>query len=217
MLKRSVRFFIITAVAVFVFSAGLSWAEDTAAFQEKVKKVTVLLDEVRDMKARNEAGWKAKDYKVYAMLWPIFAEDRTSAEVYLLFARCFWYNDRLDKATSSLRKASYYAPLNIDILIFTGDMYSGEIKKHRVGFQDWDGNEEDSSIEQHKALRAYEAALKVEGINAATKGSVYLRLGDMYELVRESGRAKKSWQKAIDIAPGSDAAEAAASRLKGRG
>lgn len=216
MLKKTVKVFLFLAVAVFVFNVGVSMAKDFDAFHKEVKEVSALLDEVRDLKARNDATWKPKVYEAFGRLKSLLVQDRSSAEVYLLFARCYWYNDRFGQANSSIRKARYFAPDNIDILIFAGDMYSGEIKKNLAGFQEWDGSEYDSTDEQYNARRAYELALKVEGIDTNIKGRIYVKLGDLYQSVRESARARLLWQKAIDVAPESEAAKEAEARLKGR-
>jgi len=182
---------------------GISVAEEAAelsASKAKLVEIRGMLDEVAVLKEKNDSVWQPKVYKAFNELKKVYTAEIDNAEMYLLFARSYHYNDRRNKALTTLKKVFYFDPTNVEGLMLKGDIFFDDLKK-MDSFAD-----RSLSIEKQNGLEQYEAALKAPGISKETEAMIYLRIGDLYELTSEKGKAQEAWSKAVSAAPGSASA-----------
>lgn len=192
------------AILCFFVVTGISVAEEAAelsASKAKLVEIRGMLDEVAVLKEKNDPVWQPKVYKAFNELKKVYTAEIDNDEMYLLFAKSYYYNERRGKALSSLKKALYFDPSNIESLMFKGDIYLDDLKRSN------DSSEDKRISEARKyGLEQYEAALKAPGISKETEAMIYLRIGDLYELTSEKGKAQEAWSKAVSAAPGSASA-----------
>ena len=192
-----------SAIICFFVLTGISVAEGAAelsASKAKLVEIRGMLDEVAVLKEKNDSVWQPKVYKAFNELKKVYTAEIDNAEMYLLFARSYHYNDRRNKALTTLKKVFYFDPTNVEGLMLKGDIFFDDLKK-MDSFAD-----RSLSIEKQNGLEQYEAALKAPGISKETEAMIYLRIGDLYELTSEKGKAQEAWSKAVSAAPGSASA-----------
>ncbi|HBG47650.1 MAG TPA: hypothetical protein DDW94_11785 [Deltaproteobacteria bacterium] len=192
-----------SAIICFFVLTGISVAEEAAelsASKAKLVEIRGMLDEVAVLKEKNDSVWQPKVYKAFNELKKVYTAEIDNAEMYLLFARSYHYNDRRNKALTTLKKVFYFDPTNVEGLMLKGDIFFDDLKK-MDSFAD-----RSLSIEKQNGLEQYEAALKAPGISKETEAMIYLRIGDLYELTSEKGKAQEAWSKAVSAAPGSASA-----------
>ncbi|MFQ5586373.1 MAG: tetratricopeptide repeat protein [Thermodesulfobacteriota bacterium] len=207
MKKGLSKVLVFVVLSAMMMAVSPVFAQDSNVFQEKLEKVRALVDEVEVLKELDDPAWNPKVYEAFNELKRLYVQDRTSPDLYLLFAKCYWYNDRPEKAKGSLRKALYFDSHHVESLILKGDIISGEIKK-QIG-EEW----YEPFGDKHQAKKAYETALGVEGLDVDTQSLINLKLGNMYEVLNLKRKARYYWQKAYEIAPKSQAGGIAHGKL----
>ncbi|MEK7679720.1 MAG: hypothetical protein AAB356_05970, partial [Deltaproteobacteria bacterium] len=135
-------------------------------------------------------------------------EKPTSADVYFQMARYYRYKSNNWSVMKHLDKALFFTPLHVNALIMKGDIFAERFRENFLsGFED----------SYKRAQKAYEAALKADGIAKEVVADIYVRLGDLndiYELPVKKAEAREYWKKAVDSAPGGAASTAALERLR---
>lgn len=180
--------------------------------------INAMIDEAMSLKANNDPGWKRKIHNAFGDLRIIYSKNRSSPEVYLSFAKCYWLNNSLLKAEKSLKKAFYYKPGYIEALTFSGDMYLEEGKK--IGITVFQGEasraEARDSMETYrgKAKTSYEKALAMVELDNETKAMVHYKLGEVYLVLYDyKDKAREQWDSAVSIAAESPWGKKAQERL----
>ncbi|MGA1840638.1 MAG: tetratricopeptide repeat protein [bacterium] len=174
----------------------------------KLGFIDTTTEQARVFKEKNNPVWKTKIYEAFGDLKRLFPSNKTSPEIFLSFAKCYWVNNRLEKADTSLRKAFYYNPGYMEAYIFQGTMYleEGKALKKIISPVPTDTLDRDhDKFEKYcsKAKESFESALGLSSENnAETTAMIHLRLGDTYQyLYNNKEDAQKEWNKAVSFAP----------------
>lgn len=202
--------FLAVFTMIFVFMVNNSFGEE-GDFKTRLATAKELVDKVATLKEQNDPSWETGVEIAYNTLRRLNIESPASPEVYLLLARCYYYNNRTSKAKKSIEKALFFNSAYLEAFIFEGDMYSEEAKKN-TGFG---AGEEAAYNFRKKAQKAYEAALFiVKDRDKDAASSIYLRLGNLNNIVSDSKKAVEFWEKAVSTAPESSAAKIAQDKLQ---
>lgn len=207
--------FVLAFFTVLFLAFGISYAQEAASdgFQEKLKSLGERVDRVEAMKQEKDPAWEKEVMEAYADLTRLLREKPTSAETYYLLARCFDLNERPRKAKKAVEKAMYFDPAFINAYLFYGDLNVRSIKRNLRDVKAEDYDTEFYTQKRH-ALKAYDRALAVQGIDKDTQGLIYLKIGDLHDIFpRDKKEAVSFWQKAVDAAPESQAGKKAQERL----
>jgi len=195
------------AVSLFISIAPESLALDPADFKAQLGVIDTTLEQARVLKADKNPSWKHKVYEAYGDLKRIFRGHTTSPEVYLLFAKSYWINNRFGKAEKSLRKAFYYKPGYTEAFILSGDMYLEEAEKTegKMGFMEDDKDlRKDFEKYRSKAKSSYEKVLAGADLDTVTRASLYYKLGNTYHsLYGNKIKAREQWSRAVSTLPDS--------------
>jgi tetratricopeptide (TPR) repeat protein len=182
--------------------------ENPSDLRLKLGIIDTTTEQAKVFKAEKNPVWKTKIYKSFGDLKRLFPANKTSPEIYLSFAKCYWVNNRLEKADTSLRKALYFNPDYMEAYIFKGNMYleEGRILKKTIPPVPTDTLDRDhDKYEKYcsKAKESFESALGLSSENDnETKAMIHLRLGDTYHYLYDNKEdALKEWNKAASIAP----------------
>lgn len=174
----------------------------------KLGVIDTTTEQAKVFKAQNNPVWKTKIYKAFGDLKRLFPANKTSPDIYLSFAKCYWVNNRLDKADTSLRKALYFNPSYMDAYIFKGNMYleEGKILKKAISPVPTDAFDSDhEKYEKYcsKSKESFKSALGLSSeSNNETKAMIHLRLGDTFhDLYDNKEGAIEEWNKAATLAP----------------
>ena len=84
--------------------------DDTSNLKIQLGTIDADIEETRIMKAAKNTAWKSKIYQPFGQLKRIYPANATSPDIFVSFAKCYWINNRFQKAEKSLRKALYYKP-----------------------------------------------------------------------------------------------------------
>lgn len=205
---------ILSVLVLFLFMVGNSFAEDKAIeavdkiFQAKLAKYKKLVDNVEFLKEQNDSSWKSIiQYAVYKPLLVLVMEEPASAEVHLLLARCYLYNNRSSKAKAELERALLFSPDSIDVLIFAGDMKVDDFKRQMA-----DNSYYVFSLKE--VVEAYEIALAASDGDKDRKSQIYYKMAKAYKEASNKGKAIEYWEKAVSTAPDSRWAKLSESKLK---
>lgn len=200
------------ALLMMTFAASVAVSQDqpcvdTGESGTRLKTVTALIDTLPDLKAKSDPALKATLKGLYVELVKLNLEKPTSADVYFQMARYYRAKSNNWSVMKHLDKALFFNPVHVDALILKGDLYAERFRENILsGFED----------SYKRARKAYEAALKADGIAKEVVADIYVRLGDLndiYELPVKKAEAREYWKKAIDSAPGGAASTAALERL----
>lgn len=182
--------------------------EDPADLRLKLGIIDITTEQAKVFKTQKNPVWKTKIYKSFGDLKRLFPSNKTSADIYLSFAKCYWVNNRLQKADTSLRKALYFNPSYMDAYIFKGNMYleEGRILKKTISPVPTDTlNRDRDKYKKYcsKSKESFKAALGLSSeSNNETKAMIHLRLGDTYHYLYDNKEdALKEWNKAASLAP----------------
>ncbi len=210
---------ILGVLVLFLFMIGNSFAEDKAIeavdkiFQAKLAKYKKLVDNIEFLKEQNDSSWKGMIQAfVYKPLLVLVMEEPASAEVHLLLARCYFYNNRIRQAKAELERALLFSPDSSDALIFKGDMQA-------KGAFDLE-NDFPNPVSPHivtnskKAVEAYEIALAASISDKDRMSSIYYKMAKLYKEDSNKGKAIEYWERAVSTAPNSHWAKLAESKLK---
>ncbi|MFH1992106.1 MAG: FlgO family outer membrane protein [Pseudomonadota bacterium] len=181
----------------------------TGIFYE-MAEVDPIIEEARQLKASGDPSWEIKCKEALAKLKPIYKRYPTSAEVFISYAKAYFVADSMRRVNKCFKKAVYYNPNNIEAYVMQGDMnYTYGV---RIGAQ----RSRDYNLDKI-AQDAYEAAAR-KSPNKDLQAMMYHKIGNIYdELSEKPEKAKEYWQKAVAIAPGSEAARLAGERLASSG
>lgn len=206
---------ILGVLVLFLFMIGNSFAEDKAIeavdkiFQAKLAKYKKLVDNVEFLKEQNDSSWKGMiQAMVYKPLLVLMMEEPASAEVHLLLARCYFYNNRARQAKAELERALLFSPDNIDVLIFAGDMEAHDFTRQMAD------NSVFTNSNPKKVVEAYEIALATSISDKDRKSQIYYKMANSYKEASNKGKAIEYWEKAVSTAPDSRWAKLAESKLK---
>lgn len=194
--------FLAVFTMIFVFMVNNSFGEE-GDFKTRLATAKELVDKVATLKEQNDHSWETGVEVAYNTLRRLNIESPASPEVYLLLARCYYYNNRTTKAKKAIEKALFFNPTYLEAFMFKGDMCVKEVISMLCSRQDVE--------------KAYGAALIVPGIDKDTESLIYLKLGDfylMYSYSKDKEKAKELWQKAVSNAPDSSAAKIAQDKLQ---
>lgn len=169
--------------------------------------IDTTIEQAGVLKTNKNPDWERKVYQAFGDLKNLYISNRSSPEIYLSFAKCYWVNDRLQKAEKSLQKAFYFRPNYTEAYIFKGEMYLEEAKKIGIGMQVMEGEagrtEAKKSFEDYKtkAKKSFEQALSISSdLDNETKANVYLNLGDVYHhLYNQRDQAREQWNNAVSL------------------
>jgi len=175
----------------------------------KLRDLDLLIDEAQKLKDSENAAWKIKIKTVFGALKQIFAQNRTSPEVYLYYAKAYYVADNMRKAEKMLQVAFSYKPQYIDAYIFKGNMYYHYARTVDVEERQREGYDK-------TAIDAYDLVIKASE-DKSLHATMYFKIGDVHaDLNKDMEKAKEFWQKTISIAPDSKAAKLANERLKAK-
>jgi TolB-like protein len=171
------------------------------AFAE-LAEMDPLIEDVRQLKESNNPQWKTNYKMLFQKLKPIYAQNPTSPEVFFYYAKASEAGGDIAKANKYIEKAVYYNPKFLEAYEFKGDI------NYQYGMR--------TSKKRHKmkvaviAQNAYESAAAVNH-EIAYKAMMYYRIGKIHQdLTGNMAMADQFMQKAIETAPGSEAAKLAA-------
>jgi tetratricopeptide (TPR) repeat protein len=149
------------------------------------------VERARALKAEGNSQWKSLVMEAFRDAKLAYRTNARSPEVFLLFAKCYWVNNRLKKAEGSLQKAFYFNSKFTDGYIFRGEMYYEEGLKGYYKFKD-------------RAKSSFESAMMGTDIDNETKAMILYKLGKVHsDLYDDKTKAKELWNKAVESAAGS--------------
>lgn len=204
--------FLAVFTMIFVFMVNNSFGEE-GDFKTRLATAKELVDKVATLKEQNDPSWETGVEIAYNTLRRLNIESPASPEVYLLLARCYYYNNRTTKAKKAIEKALFFNPTYLEVFMFKGDMCVKEV----ISMLTSPEGTYSSLCSRQDVEKAYGAALIVPGIDKDTESLIYLKLGDfyhMYNYSKDKEKAKELWQKAVSNAPDSSAAKIAQSKLQ---
>jgi len=174
--------------------------------------IDTTIEEGRILKFNKLDGWKSKIYAAFGELKAIFRANATSPEIYLSFAKCYWLNNRFQKADKSLKKAFYYKPGYPEAYLLKGDMYFDKSKESNI--DPFNESESQGESEQRRkiAIESYEKAL-IGITDSYTQSMVNYKLGELYAYFRNHNKGKDYFEKAVSIASNSYWAEKSKQKL----
>jgi TolB-like protein len=149
------------------------------------------VERARALKAEGNSQWKSLVMEAFRDAKLAYRTNTRSPEVFLLFAKCYWVNNRLKKAEGSLQKAFYFNSKFTDGYIFRGEMYYEEGLKGSYKFK-------------ARAKSSFESAMMGTDIDNETKAMILYKLGKVHsDLYDDKTKAKELWNKAVESAAGS--------------
>lgn len=192
-------FFLFVATA---FAHDVPCREESS-FDKRLVIAELQLEKIAELKLKKDSSWEKELEEVYLELRRLSYEKQNSSELYLLFAKSYRYNGRIDKAIKATEKALFFKPLYIEALILNGDLHTEKFLEY--------GN----NSEQEKAVESYEIALQIAELDNNVVSGIYLKLGDLNNFFPISKKtAKAYWKKAYEIAPESSSAKMALERMQ---
>ncbi len=163
------------------------------------------IEELRKMKASNDSGWKSRYKELDRLLSTVEKQNRKSADVFLSRARLVEAIDRLDHAEKFISKALSAQKHYVRAYALKGDMYI------------WDTLKAKPALSRSKALKraidGYEDAAKYAD-DKDFQADMYLKLGNAQADLDNPKKAREFWQKAVSVAPASQAARSAQEKIK---
>ncbi len=184
-------------------------------FLKRVHVIDSKIEHAIEEKAGGSPDWQSDVYSAFSDARALAKVKPRAPEVYLLFAKCFWANNRLRKAEKSLEKAFYFRHDYADAHIFRGKMYFAEARnagnsKSSGWFSSLGGKDKYRSI----AKSSFESALDIPDLNSTQKAEVHYRLGNIFSSLYDSpDEAKGHWSRAVSSDPHSTWAQLAREKL----
>jgi len=168
-------------------------------------------EEFLELKRLRESGqkqWKVKYKELVRRLKAL--EGRGKAEeVDLLYAKLYWAIDEPKHSKKFIERALSSNPKSFDALILKGDIHYDESMKLAPDKRAKKGEGPD-------AISAYTSAAEAVS-DASLKALAYLKIGNVYaDIMGDRAKANNYWQKAVEVAPASDASKIAKERLSGK-
>jgi len=170
---------------------------------EDLAKFDPLIEEIRQMREANNPQWKTNYKILFQKLKPVYAKNPTSPEVFFYYAKGTAAGNDVGKANKYLAKAFYYNPKYLEAYEFQGDInYNYGLQttsrraKRKVAAIAQNAYDKAAAISReidYKAMMYY----KIAKVNMDLSSNVMV--ADQYK------------QKAISIAPDSEAAMLAGS------
>ncbi len=165
--------------------------------------INVTMEEVRILQSKKRGGWKSKIYSAFGELKGLYGANATSPELYVAFAKCYWLNDRFNKATKSLKKAFYYDPDNFEGLVLKGDMYFARSKIITIIDTNNPGASDEETYRRMRiSIKSYEKALSMNA-DPSSQAMIQFKLGDLYAYHHRKAKRIEQLKKAIEISPDS--------------
>jgi len=168
-------------------------------------------EEFLELKRLRESGqkqWKVK-YKALVRRLKTLEGRRKAEEIDLLFAKLYWAIDEPRHSKKFLERALSSNPKSFDALILKGDIHYDESMKIAPDKRAKKGEGPD-------AIRAYTSASDAVS-DASLKALAYLKIGNVYaDIMGDRAKANNYWQRAVEVAPLSDASKIAKERLSGK-
>lgn len=168
-------------------------------------------EEFLELKRLRESGqkqWKVK-YKALVRRLKALEGRRKAEEIDLLFAKLYWAIDEPRHSKKFLERALSSNPKSFDALILKGDIHYDESMKIAPDKRAKKGEGPD-------AIRAYTSASDAVS-DASLKALAYLKIGNVYaDIMGDRAKANNYWQRAVEVAPLSDASKIAKERLSGK-
>lgn len=169
-------------------------------------EVDPMIVEMEQLKEAGNPQWKVKGKLIIRKLKSILARNPDSPEVFFYYAKAYYAADKLRKGNQSIEKAVYYNPDYIEAYVLKGDnnyTYATRIKRWKVKYYKLD----------EISREAYETAAR-KSQDKDFQALMYHKIGTVYdELTEERAKAQEYWQKAVAIAPNSNAARLAGEKL----
>jgi TolB-like protein len=167
-----------------------------------------LFEETRQLKEAGNPQWEAKYKEAAYKLKAIYKRNPTSAEVFLYYAKAFFIAENMRKVNKSLAKAIYYDSNYLDAYVMQGDM------NYNYGVTI--GGPKSRRYELDRIAReAYEVAAQ-KSQNKDLQAMMFFKIGNVYaELSENQQKAQENWQKAVSLAPSSEAGRQASAKLAG--
>lgn len=177
----------------------------------KLSEIDPIIKKVEQLKATGNVQWEVKYKQMLQQLKAIYAQYPSSPFVYYYYAKVYVSVDDIRRADKSLEKALYYDSKFKEALILKGDInYDYGKKIPLTAFRGISKRNKLGIISQE----AYEAAANKEQDNNS-KAMLYFKIGNVYDELSDSKeRAEQYWQKAVSIAPQSEAAQLAYKKLR---
>ncbi len=169
--------------------------------------INAKIEKARVLKVRQNPAWKKNIYQAFDDLKSIYRANRTSPELYLSFAKCYWLINQPRKTELFLRKAFYFNPGYIEAYIFRGNinLENGQKIKNFVGESekdDFEDNKKDFEDNKRRARDSYLKLLSAPDIDGVTKGLAHYKLGKTYyDLYQNKRKASKQWKMAVSVSP----------------
>ena len=177
----------------------------------KLSEIDPILKKVEQLKAAGNVQWEVKYKQMMQQLKAIYAQYPTSPYVYYYYGKAYASVDDIRRANKAIEKALYYDSKLKEALILKGDINYGYGKK--IPLTAFRGKSKRIKL-GIIAQEAYEAAANIEQ-NNSSKAMLYFKIGNVYaELSDSKERAEQYWQKAVSIAPQSEAAQLANNKLR---
>jgi tetratricopeptide (TPR) repeat protein len=165
--------------------------------QKDIKEVSTTLDIIEGLKDDEDDEWKALIMDTFMRAWKLYQEKPGMPETSLLVARSYYYNNRSDKAKSSLRKAFYH----------DNDFVGAHILDVAIKLLDAELDATDDGVDYlliEKTRRDYEKILGMDGVKKEDESKIFYRIGIVYaNRAFNKKKAKVYWQKAYEAAPDS--------------
>ncbi len=198
---------------VVKMAASLTHPTDSVGFDVEFKLTIIdpLIEKITRLKLAKDTQWKVEYREALRVLNLIYIQYPRSSLVYYYYAQVNAAGGDIARANRNLDKAVYYDPEYKAAFILKGDMnfawarkipltsFMGETKRRKLG---------------GIIKAAYDSAASLEQ-NVHAKAKIYFKIGNLYdELSDAKEKARNYWQKAVTMAPGSQAARLAEKKLK---
>jgi hypothetical protein len=160
--------------------------EEARKTEAKFSVIDEKVERARRLKAEGNSQWNTLVMEAFRDAKLAYRTNARSPEVWLLFAKCYWVNNRLRKAEASLQKAFYFNSRFTDGYIFRGEMYYEEGLKGHDKYK-------------NMAKSSFESALMGGDMDGETKAMILYKLGKVYaDLYKNETKAKELWSKAVE-------------------
>jgi tetratricopeptide (TPR) repeat protein len=165
--------------------------------QKEIKDVSTILDTIEGLKDDEDDEWKNLIMDVYMRAWKLYQEKPGMPETSFLVARSYYYNNRSDKAKSSLKKVFHN----------NSDFIGAHILAVAIKLLDAEFDANDDGVNYfliEKTRKDYEKILGMNGVTKEDESKIFYRIGTVYaNRAFNKKKARVYWQKAYEAAPDS--------------
>ncbi len=166
-------------------------------------EVDAMLEEAERLKAAGDSNWKRPFKSAVNFLKKELKKNKRSPIVNVYFAKVYLMENKPSKAIKYLNNATSYDRNYTEAFIFKGDICYDWGKSRPRGWKKvlkW-------------GVKAYSSAAKISEDNNI-KAMMSYKIGNLYEDIGGNQKAAiKNWEKAVTLAPESEAARLARGRL----